>query len=276
MWCALNLQTLPKSTLEKYLPNMPLSPRAGCHLNIASPLTQVTQSAMLDESGFGNLYASQDPLCKMYLETRRKEYGQLKLTDDPILRNYFWDNAQRGLKATRKTTRSRIRRKFMDGCSQRVFFSKSHQWIHICNIRFNIAKRVVRLDRATPLYVQCFIHEKSHPSCFAKDSKTEDASRIVVRIRGKSEEGNHFDFVAHASGPVTVSRMNYVYDILAGRTEEESQSLPNRKWRTRAGEIRNRMASDKRGPKKTRHAKPENVVNPHSCSQYPSEEPVFL
>jgi hypothetical protein len=134
MWCALILQTLPKSTLEKYLPNVPLSPRAGCHLNLASPLTQLTRSAILEESGLGNLYASQDPLCKTYLETRRKEYGQLKFAGDLMLRDYFWDNSERGLKATRKTTRSQIRRKFLEGCKQTVSFSKSHQWILICLI----------------------------------------------------------------------------------------------------------------------------------------------
>jgi hypothetical protein len=259
MWCALILQTLPKSTLEKYLPNVPLSPRAGCHLNLASPLTQLTRSAILEESGLGNLYASQDPLCKTYLETRRKEYGQLKFAGDLMLRDYFWDNSERGLKATRKTTRSQIRRKFLNGCKQTVSFSESHQWILICNTKFNIAKGVVRLNHATPLYVQCFMHENSHPSCFARDSTTEDASRVVVQIRGKNEEGNLFDLIAQASGLATVSKMNYVYDILVGRIEEESQSLHNRKWRTRASEIRNRIASDKRGKQKQRLMIPENI-----------------
>jgi hypothetical protein len=259
MWCALILQTLPKSTLEKYLPNVPLSPRANCHLNLAWPLTQLIQSAILEESGIGNLYASQDLVCKTYLETRRKEYGQLKFAGNPMLRVYFWDNLQRGLKATREPTRSQIRRKFLDGCKQTVSFSKSHQWIVICNTRFDVAKGVVRLNHATPLYVQCFIHENSHHSCFARDSTTEDASRVVVQIRGKDEEGNHFDLIAHASGPATVSKMNYVYDILVGRIEEESQSLPDQKWRTRAGEIRNRIASDQRGLRKPRLSITENV-----------------
>jgi hypothetical protein len=124
---------------------------------------------------------------------------------------------------------------------------------------FNIAKGVVRLNHATLLYVQCLIHENSHPSCFARDSTTEDASRVVVQICGENEEGNHFDLRAQASGPATVSKMNNVYDILVGRTEEESQSLHNRKWRTRASEIRNSMASDKRGKQKPRLMIPENI-----------------
>ena len=89
MWCALILQTLPKSTLEKYLPNVPLSPRASCHSNLASPLTQLTQSSILEESGLGNLYASQDPLCKMYLETRREEYGSTQIRGRPNATQLF-------------------------------------------------------------------------------------------------------------------------------------------------------------------------------------------
>jgi hypothetical protein len=44
MWSSLFLQTLPKSTLPQFLPSDWLSPRAGCHLNVASPLHQRVRS----------------------------------------------------------------------------------------------------------------------------------------------------------------------------------------------------------------------------------------
>jgi hypothetical protein len=70
MWSCLTLQTLTKNILARYLPAtvMQLSFRAGCHLNVASPLNQRDQSDAPEGLGRGDLYKSDDPKLQEYYQ----------------------------------------------------------------------------------------------------------------------------------------------------------------------------------------------------------------
>ena len=58
------------------------------------------------------------------------------------------------------------------------------------------------------------------------------AARMVLRIKGTMESGEEFDCLAFAGGEANVLYMNSFYDVLVGRTLEESKSLPRRKCKT--------------------------------------------
>ena len=94
MWCALTLQTPPTATLVRYLPAVKLAPRAGCHLNVASPLSQSYVPGYLDP---GDMEKSTDSLVVRFLNDRRQQYMALRYSDDPILREYWWETHRQGL-----------------------------------------------------------------------------------------------------------------------------------------------------------------------------------
>jgi len=105
MWCCLILQTLPTQTLAQYLSHG-LAARAGCHLNIASPLSQSSRSRELEIGSFGNPHASNDPLIRKYSEEQAIQYRALRISDDPILRDYYWQNAIKAGESAMKTGRA--------------------------------------------------------------------------------------------------------------------------------------------------------------------------
>jgi hypothetical protein len=110
-----------------------------------------------------------------------------------------------------------------------AFPKVSIQQIYLCGFTLNIPVSVVILYLDKPLWVQCFLSDSSDEGCYALDShSSDDASRIVIWIRGTNSAGKAFDGIAQAHGGKTVYKLNSIYDILVGRSLEESYQLPRR------------------------------------------------
>jgi hypothetical protein len=234
MWSALVLQTLPKDLLTRYLncPREKLSPRAGCHLNIASPLSQSDQSNRPEDIELGNIYKSDDPAMREYYKERQGQYLQLRVANDPILRNYWWDNHRRGVEARSDNNRKSTRTMILDGMKAKVGLHNRVQTFHLGPCTFRIPLTVVRLDLSKPVHVQCVITDEPDNDCYALDSSpSDDAARLLMRLRGTNTDGKRFDGPAYAGGTKTVFQTNSLFDLLVGRSLKESLQLPRRSKR---------------------------------------------
>lgn len=231
MWCSLTLQTLPKDTLAQYLPCETLAPQAGCHLNLASPLSQSVQSKGPEADGLGNLYASDDSLFKEYFKERVRQYRELRNSNDPFLRDYWWDNAKRAVNAANKTVRDRIRSESLEGMELPIAIrvKKSTQTFSVGPCLLSVPIELIRLAPKKILHVQCVLTESPDNDCYAQASRrSDDASRLLVRICGTDVDGKKFDGITYSNGQKCVYKANTLFDILAGRSLTESRNLPRR------------------------------------------------
>jgi hypothetical protein len=93
----------------------------------------------------------------------------------------------------------------------------SIQQIYFCGFTLNVPVSTVRLSRERPLWVQCFLSDNPERDCYALASKSSDnASRLVIRIRGTNDDGEAFDGVVRAGGKTAVEKLNSIYDTLVG------------------------------------------------------------
>lgn len=239
MWSAVTLQTLPKTTLMRYLPGEIFSPRAGCHLNVSSPLSQKAQSFGPAKNALGDLYMSDNPILREYYRMQQKEYHTLRCSDDLFLRNYWWDSQRRGIDTRTNGARNKNCIDFLTGVEVKVHFDfrRSIQEIYICGHTLKIRLSIVKLDPSEPLLVQCYLADDPDNDRYALDSRSyDDASRLVIRMKGKTREGRVFDGTAYGLGERTVFKLNAIYDTLVGRSLEESRQLPRRYFRPRKDE----------------------------------------
>jgi hypothetical protein len=88
------LQTLSKELLSRYLPGTMLSPLAGCHLQIQSPLAQTNSTESPQEQRV-NIHQSSDPLVQEYSEDYQRQYRLLRNSTDPLLSGYWWENQKK-------------------------------------------------------------------------------------------------------------------------------------------------------------------------------------
>jgi hypothetical protein len=227
MWCATILQTLPRPLLLRYIPGISLSPRAGLHLNLASPLIQTHQPIQEGSWLEGDVYKSQDPLIRDYYQQCRIGYEQLKLSSDPVLYEYWRNNKSKAVAAQTASHRARIREKALSGME--VKFDRGHFWIGTCKIQIPV--EIVRPASGKRIFVQCSLTEEPDAECFAKaSSASDDAACVVIRIRGTLQNGDEFDCIARNGGKSYVVKCNNLFDILVGRSGPESRALPGRSY----------------------------------------------
>ena len=236
MWCCLILQTLPTQTLAQYLSHG-LAARAGCHLNIASPLSQSSRSRELEIGSFGNPHASNDPLIRKYSEEQAIQYRALRISDDPILRDYYWQNPIKAGESAMKTGRVISCKRAASGNDIKVYVvpQRSSQNISIGPCVLSIPVNLVKLAHRQHIHVQCIVTETPDIDRYAqKSDHTEDGSRLVVRISGTDARGKEFDAFLQSSRMKAIARANSIYDLLVGRSHAESRGLPRRCYYTRA------------------------------------------
>jgi hypothetical protein len=229
MWCALILQTLPIRVLSKYIPGISLSSRAGCHLNIASPLVQSFQSTQAGHEG--DLYKSKDPQIRRYYMQCKSDYNQLKYSPDPILREYWYNNKRKALAAQTAVRWASIRTNALNGMEVKVYDRGGRFCIGPC--KFCLGRDIVKAAEGKPVFVQCTLTEEPDTKCYAKESSTsDDAARLVIRIRGTRPDGTGFARIARAGGKSIVGTCNTLFDILVGRSQAESRALPGRYYKS--------------------------------------------
>lgn len=237
MWSALTLQTLTKTTLLQYLPVKILSPHAGRNLNVASPLSQAVQSDR-PEHIEADLYKSDDPAVRAFYKERARQFQELRHSDDLLLRNYWWD-------AQKRRTATRIRngcddtqKNALKGMDVTVTISERCriQTFHVGFMSFNIPRWFVHVDNSSRVHVQCVIADEPDDDRYAvMSSNSEDAARLLIRVCGTNTLGEPFDGTIHTGGEKYVCKANSLFDVLVGRTPEESKALPNRCLRRSRG-----------------------------------------
>jgi hypothetical protein len=238
MWCGLTLQTLTKQTLLQYLPVVRLSSRAGCHLNVASPLNQRVRSDIPNAAILGDIYKSDDSALREFYKERGREFRELRNSDDPQLRNYWWDAQKRGCDTRMNNYRDTIRKKALEGTEVVLFIGKTSrsQQFYLGTAEFRIPKSIATLDSTKPLHIQCVITETPDEDRYAKEAHdSEDAARLLIRICGTTSNGEAFGGITQAGGEKTMFKANFLYDMLVGRSLAESLELPGRHRRKRAG-----------------------------------------
>jgi hypothetical protein len=108
---------------------------------------------------------------------------------------------------------------------------RSSLYFAIGSAHFHPSKKLVDLDISQPVYGQCHISETPHEDRFARNAKdSEDAARVLLRIRGTIRDGSGkiFDGLVQTGREKGVNMVNYLFDILIGRTAKESGELPER------------------------------------------------
>jgi hypothetical protein len=93
---------------------------------------------------------------------RQEEYRELQYSDDPILRNYWWDARTRGIETRTKNARSKGRTAALNGVEVKVHAwpNLSIQQIYLCGVTLNILVLIVKLDLEKLLWVYCFLSDK--------------------------------------------------------------------------------------------------------------------
>jgi hypothetical protein len=232
MWPALILQILPENTCMKYLPGVTLSAHPGCHLNLASPLHQSDQSNRPEI--LGNIWSSNNPLTQEFVKERRRQYHALRNSDITLFRDYWWENQRKATYAQSRTRRDKLRQKALNSIKVKMYYNEYHgtQMFLIVFCPFYIPLSTARLAQGEPVYVQCALTEESDPDCYAqKSSPSDDAAHLVIRARGTSIDRTGFDCMLHSNGEKAVYKANTIFDVLVGRTFEESRTLKKR-WYT--------------------------------------------
>ena len=247
MWSALVLQTLRKDTLEKYLPGETLTTRAGCRLNVASPLRQRSE---IDRVGAFNDLINSDTPAREFAKQYAEEYRSLRFSDEKLLRDYWWGNAQKSqvarVNAAKVAVRERMRVDCLNGADYKVSINAKSctQSFTLCNTFMTVSCKLARLAPDQPVHVQCFLSETPAEDCYARDSRpTDDGSRLVIRFSGTTIDGGQVDGVVRVRGLEAVAAGNSIYDIMVGRTIEESRSLEDRRYL-----IRGKGEKGKKGP----------------------------
>lgn len=227
MLCTVTFQTLPKHILGQYLLLDKLSPRVGCHLNIASPLLQGFSFTSDDLDDIGQ---SNHPLAVELLAARRQQYAELRHSDDLLLRNYWWDANQRARDTQEATRFKNTRVKALNGDEVKMSSGKSDRqsfYLGVCSIR--VPKGDVAVDTNYPTYAQCALTNEPALDCYARDAEEhEDARKLIIRLRGTDKSGKAFDKIIRAGGRATVAKVNTLYDLLIGDTRAESREKWNR------------------------------------------------
>lgn len=187
-------QTLPKKTLQEFLPDDVEIIKSGAHLNVASPIHQGIQncgwSLML-------LRKSEDPLVQAYYASRlghgakmRRE-AQLTLTREGGLRKL----------------RLSYTLSFSIGCLSQEFFIPED----IC--------QAFGLTKDEPVYVEFEIADTGshHPNIYALDARNDDpGKRIAVRVSGATADEEAYMFYMSKTGDKTAKQMNTVFDFITG------------------------------------------------------------
>jgi len=110
--------------------------------------------------------------------------------------------------------------------------SHSGQIFSIGPCRLSIPLRTVKLIQDEPVYVQCVITEEPDPHIYAQASSfPDDAARSIIRIRGTTSIKLNLTVQFRRMARKNVKVSNTLFDLLVGRSFEESRALRNR-WYT--------------------------------------------
>jgi hypothetical protein len=146
-------------------------------------------------------------MAKEYYRKRQNEYLELRHSEDPILRDFWWENRKRRHKNYSKSARSKTAEALLAGDEVNVHFVKDRGTNHVAQLvviggqTLRINHSVVKLDQTQKLYVQCVITDEPDGHCYARDSRpSDDASRLVMKIGGTNSEGETFDAIPFARG----------------------------------------------------------------------------
>ena len=95
----------------------------------------------------------------------------------------------------------------------------------------SFVKILLKADQSKKILFDIQLPKSLMRKCYAKESSpSDDAARVVVRIRGTRYDGNEFACIARTSGMSCIGTCSTLFDILAERSQAESRALPGRSF----------------------------------------------
>lgn len=159
--------------------------------------------------------------CKSTIECVRRSIESYNIRTILFYATTGGDARMRGMKTRTKNARNENRAAALDGIEVKVhaYPKLSIQQIYLLRVYIELTGFGCELYPDKPLWVQCIPSDRSERDCYALDSSSSDnASRLVIRIRGITDQGKAFDGVARAGGEKAVEKLNAIYDILVGKS----------------------------------------------------------
>ncbi len=207
-WCCFLFQTLPRKTLQRYLPALTFySPEV--HLNVACPLLQPGTAA----TNLGELYHSDDALLRSYAQASLKKATEVRV-------QYRADS---------------LRLRVNQGGEFCVFSNTGYGMVQIGYVKLSLPPNPLLLPSGN-IWVQAEICEEGtihpHHACQLACG-TDPALRIAFNIAVVNEEGVTGTHWLTTTGKCAVFKCNSFVEDMEGLTREEIEAKERRIIRTR-------------------------------------------